>query len=54
MNQTNKIENAKYRPPTLILATGGFPGPLTQLCYHFSPEVSVKSPLAAPDLCSEM
>lgn len=39
---------------TPILAIGGFPGPLTEVCYHFLPEVSVKSPLAASDLRSEI
>lgn len=43
-------------PPThtLFLAIGDFPGPLTQECYHFLPEVSVKSPFVAPDLQTEI
>lgn len=48
------MQNTTTAPLTLILAIGGFPGPLTEVCYHFLPEVSVKSPLAASDLRLEI
>lgn len=48
------MQNTTTTPLKLILAIGGFPGPLTEVCYHFLPEVSVKSPLAASDLRLEI